>query len=57
MSLTHVPHSGSAIPELDDDLAGYETTKASLHFPVDAALPRELVEKLASVRMRHAVPG
>jgi uncharacterized protein YdhG (YjbR/CyaY superfamily) len=51
--LSYLPHSGSVLPELADDLAGYESTKGSLHFAVDAPLPRELVAKLVATRLRH----
>jgi uncharacterized protein YdhG (YjbR/CyaY superfamily) len=49
--LAYIPHSGSVLSKLPDDLVGYEMTKGSLHFAVDTVLPRELVEKLIAVRM------
>lgn len=49
--LSYLPHSGSVLDELPDDLAGYTMTKGSLHFPVDAPLPDELVAKLVEVRL------
>lgn len=52
--LSYVPHSGSVIPQLAGELAGYTSTRGSLHFPVDAPLPRALVEKLLAVRMAQA---
>ena len=33
--LSYLPHSGSVLPALGDELAGYEMTKSSLHFPID----------------------
>ena len=54
--LSYLPHSGSVLPELHDEVAGYETTKGALHFPVDAPLPRALVQKLIDVRIRQAFP-
>jgi uncharacterized protein YdhG (YjbR/CyaY superfamily) len=51
--LSYLPHSGSVISELPDDLAGYVTTAGSLHFAVDAPLPRALVEKLIAVRLQE----
>ena len=54
--LSYLPHSGSVFPELGDDLAGYESTTGSLHFPVDTPLPAALVEKLIAVRVRQAFP-
>src|SRR5580658_4743525 len=41
--LSYLPHSGSVLSELHDELVGYETTKGALHFPVDSPLPRTLV--------------
>lgn len=52
--LSYLPHSGSVLPELSDEVAGYETTKGSLHFRVDAPLSPDLVKKLIEVRMRQA---
>ena len=45
--LSYLPHSGSVLPALGDDLAGYEMTKGSLHFAIDKPLPKRLVEKLS----------
>jgi uncharacterized protein YdhG (YjbR/CyaY superfamily) len=49
--LSYLPHSGSVLGELADDLAGYTTSQGSLHFPVDEPLPDELVAKLIAVRL------
>jgi uncharacterized protein YdhG (YjbR/CyaY superfamily) len=54
--LSYLPHSGSVLPELHDEVAGYETTKGALHFPVDAPLPRALVKRLVDVRISQAFP-
>jgi uncharacterized protein YdhG (YjbR/CyaY superfamily) len=51
--LSYLPHSGSVLSELADDLAGYVSTPGALHFPVDQPLPRPLVEKLIEVRLRQ----
>ena len=48
--LSYLPFSGSVLSELADELAGYTQTKSALHFPVDQALPRPLVERLIAVR-------
>jgi|SRR5579884_687980 len=50
--LSYLPHSGSVLDEVGDQLAGYTMTKSSLHFPVDQPLPDRLVERLIAVRMR-----
>ena len=52
--LSYLPHSGSVLSELRDEIAGYESTKGSLHFPVDVPLPRTLVKKLIDVRVGQA---
>lgn len=51
--LSYLPHSGSVLSELGDDVAGYRGTKGSLHFPIDKPLPRPLVEKLIATRLRQ----
>lgn len=51
--LSYLPHSGSVLSELGDEIAGYRSTKGSLHFPIDQPLPRPLVEKLIAVRLGH----
>ncbi|HUD79500.1 MAG TPA: DUF1801 domain-containing protein [Streptosporangiaceae bacterium] len=52
--LSYLPHSGSVFPELTDELAGYQKSAGSLHFPVDQPLPSGLVEQLIAVRLRQA---
>ena len=52
--LSYLPHSGSVIPELAEETAGYTSTKGSLHFPIDVPLPKTLVRKLLNVRMKQA---
>jgi uncharacterized protein YdhG (YjbR/CyaY superfamily) len=51
--LSYLPHSGSVLPALAADLAGFEGTKGSLHFPVDKPLPLVLVNKLVTTRLRE----
>ena len=46
----YLPHSGEVLDELGDDLAGYERTSGSLHFPVDQPLPEDLVRRLVEVK-------
>jgi uncharacterized protein YdhG (YjbR/CyaY superfamily) len=52
--LSYLPHSGSVIPQLAKETAGYTKTKGSLHFPVDEPLPKGLVKKLLDARMAEA---
>jgi uncharacterized protein YdhG (YjbR/CyaY superfamily) len=49
--LSYLPHSGSVLGELTDDLAGYKSTEGSLHFPIDKPLPTALVKKLIAKRL------
>ena len=51
--MSYLPHSGSVLPALAADLAGYEGTQGSLHFPVDQPLPPALVNKLVTTRLRE----
>jgi len=51
--LSYLPHSGSVLPALAADLAGYEMTKGSLHFAIDKPLPKRLVKKLVTTRLRQ----
>jgi uncharacterized protein YdhG (YjbR/CyaY superfamily) len=54
--LSYLPHSGSVFPELTDDLAGYSTSSGALRFGIQEPLPRQLVEKLITIRLRQAFP-
>ena len=49
--LAYLPHSGSLFGKLSEDLAGYERTPGSLHFPIDMPLPKPLVKKLIATRL------
>ena len=51
--LSYLPHSGSVLSELSDELAGYTRTKGSLHFAIDEPLPDLLVRKLVETRMHQ----
>ena len=49
--LSYLPHSGTILPALDDELAGYQRTKSSLHFAFDEPLPADLVATLVRARL------
>ena len=49
--LSYLPHSGSVLAALEADLAGYDHTSGSLHFPIDEPLPVPLVRKLIATRL------
>jgi uncharacterized protein YdhG (YjbR/CyaY superfamily) len=51
--LSYFPHSGSALPELAEELDRYSASKGTLQFPVDKPLPKALVKKLIAVRRRR----
>ena len=51
--LSYLPHSGSVLSSLGDDLAGYEKSKGALRFAVDKPLPKRLVKKLVAARLRE----
>ena len=51
--LAYLPHSGAVFAELSVDLAGYESTPGSLHFPIDQTLPKPLVKKLIASRLNE----
>ncbi len=55
--LSYLPHSGSVLSALADDLAAYDQTKGALRFPVDAPLPKPLVRRLVTTRMQQAGVG
>jgi uncharacterized protein YdhG (YjbR/CyaY superfamily) len=51
--LSYLPHSGSVLTMLCADVAGYQSTKGSLHFAIDQPLPPDLVTRLVATRMRE----
>ncbi len=51
--LSYLPHSGSVLAELHDEVADYQTTKGSLHFAVDQPLPADLVRRLVETRSQQ----
>jgi len=51
--LSYLPHSGSVLAELGDEISGYRSTNGSLHFPINSPLPKPLVENLLAIRLRQ----
>ncbi|MGH9286766.1 MAG: iron chaperone [Acidimicrobiales bacterium] len=51
--LSYLPHSGSVLATLLDDVAPYETSKGSLKFAIYEPLPKRLVKKLIHTRMQE----
>jgi uncharacterized protein YdhG (YjbR/CyaY superfamily) len=51
--LSYLPHSGSVLGQLQDELGRYEQTKSALHFAIDEPLPGHLVRRLILVKMRE----
>ena len=52
--LSYLPHSGSVLGKLPDDIAAYQRSKSALRFATDTPLPKGLVKKLVVTRMREA---
>ncbi len=51
--LSYLPHSGSVLSRLHDEVAGYKTSKGALQFAVDRPLPKALVKKLIDARLEE----
>jgi len=51
--VSYLPHSGSIFEKLSDDVADYVTSKGALQFPVDKPLPKALVRKLITLRLKE----
>ena len=47
------PHSSLVIPELEDELRNYKTSKGALQFASNKPLPKTLVRKLIKTRLRQ----
>jgi uncharacterized protein YdhG (YjbR/CyaY superfamily) len=55
--LSYFPHSGTVLPAIPEDVAGYGGSNGTLQFAVDTPLPRSLVEKLVAVRLAELPPA
>lgn len=54
-----VPHSDTLIEAFKDELAGYETHKATFRFPLEGPVPVDLIRRIARYRIeehREEVP-
>ena len=51
--VSYLPHSGSVLPALADDVDRYSMSKGALRFPIDEPLPKALVKELIAVRRRQ----
>jgi uncharacterized protein YdhG (YjbR/CyaY superfamily) len=52
--LSYLPFSGSVLPSLTEELAGFTMTKSALHFPIDRPLSKQLVTQLINVRIKES---
>ena len=52
--LSYLPHSGSVLAQLQDEIGRYEQTKSALHFALDEPLPGHIIRSLILVRMRES---
>ena len=50
--LSYLPHSGSVLAALEEELGGRAHTKSSLHFSPGEPLPRTLVRRLIEAKLR-----
>lgn len=48
--LSYLPHSGTVLGRLGEDVAAYRTSKGALQFGIDKPLPTALVKKLIAAR-------
>ena len=46
------PHSSLVIPELENELVNYKTSKGAIQFDIGKTLPKTLVRKLIRTRIR-----
>jgi uncharacterized protein YdhG (YjbR/CyaY superfamily) len=51
--LSYLPHSGSVLSAIAGDVERYETSKGALRFAIDKPLPKRLVKKLVTMRLRE----
>ena len=54
--LSYLPHSGTVLAGLTDEVADYRTTKGSLSFDAGSPLPDALVATLVRARLREFSP-
>ena len=54
--LSYLPHSGSVLSALEEEVAPFKTSKGALQFPIDAPLTKHLVEHLIKTRIAQAWP-
>lgn len=52
--LSYLPHSGSVLAQLSDELSGFDQTKSALHFAIDQPLPRDLVKSLIMTKLSES---
>src|SRR2546423_15038540 len=55
--LAYLPHSGSVLAEMRQELAAYKSTEGSLHFAIHEPLPKQLVKKVIAVSLRQVRRG
>ena len=51
--LSYLPHSGSVLARLPDEVSEFTTSKGVLRFPVDRPLNKALVKRLLDERLRE----
>jgi uncharacterized protein YdhG (YjbR/CyaY superfamily) len=51
------PYSGGIPTQFEEELAGYERTKGSIHFPVDRPFPATLLKEILGARIAEINAG
>jgi uncharacterized protein YdhG (YjbR/CyaY superfamily) len=51
--LSYLPHSGSVLGQLGDEVARYQATKGSMHFAAGEPLPDALVRRLVVAKLQE----
>jgi len=51
--LSYLPHSGSVLARLPNEVSEFTTSKGALRFPVDRPLNKALVNRLIDERLRE----
>lgn len=53
--LSYLPHSGSVLKQIPEEVARYRTSSGALQFPIDEPLPKVLVKILIDLRLEEVL--
>lgn len=51
--LSYLPHSGSVLSQMKEDLSAYSWSSGALKFAIDAPLSKDLVARLIALRLKQ----